>query len=230
MAISYGDGRKQAGDEEHTHGNLEKTNAESKADFGKYDFISEGDSPAYFHLIDVGLNNLNNPEFGGWGGRLVQSTKNPNRWEDGVNTADYNPFTQKMDKTNGQTRWVEVLKHDFATRADWCIKDYKSVNHPPVVKLNHAAKLLAKPNETVKLSGTATDHNNDKFTYKWWQYSEIDSYAGKVELKNANTRNASLTMPSDIKNGENIHLILEVSDTRNIKLTRYQRCIITSKN
>lgn len=230
MYYSYGDGQKQAGDDENIHGNLEKVKADFKADFGKYDFISEGDSPAYFHLIDVGLNNLNNPEFGGWGGRLVQSTENPNRWEDGENTADYNPFTQKMDKTYGQTRWVEVLQHDFAARADWCIKDFKSANHPPVVKLNHASNFSIKPNETVKLSGTATDPDNDKLTYKWWQYFEVDSYPSKVELKNSDTKNASFTMPSDIKNGENIHLILEVSDTRNIKLTRYQRCIITSKN
>lgn len=230
MYYSYGDGQKQEGDDEHIHGDLSKVKTGQWGSFGKYDFISEGDSPAYFHLINVGLDNLNNPEFGGWGGRLVQSTQNPKRWEDGENTADYNPFTQKMDKTYGQTRWIETLQNDFAARADWCVKDYKNANHPPIVKLNHAAKLFAKPNATIKVSGSATDPDGDKLTYSWWQYDEVDTYSGKVSLVNPNQKNASFTMPVDIKNGETIHLILEVSDTQDIKLTRYQRVIIKCEN
>ncbi len=230
MYYSYGDGQKQEGDDEHIHGDLSKVKTGQWGSFGKYDFISEGDSPAYFHLINVGLDNLNNPEFGGWGGRLVQSTQNPKRWEDGENTADYNPFTQKMDKTYGQTRWIETLQNDFAARADWCVKDYKNANHPPIVKLNHAAKLFAKPNATIKISGSATDPDGDKLTYSWWQYDEVDTYSGKVSLVNPNQKNASFMMPVDIKNGETIHLILEVSDTQDIKLTRYQRVIIKCEN
>ncbi|MEA5258700.1 DUF1593 domain-containing protein [Arcicella aquatica] len=42
---AWGDGQKQAGDEEHTHGNM--TDAQ-KYKMTQYDFISEGDSPAYF--------------------------------------------------------------------------------------------------------------------------------------------------------------------------------------
>lgn len=230
MYYSYGDGQKQVGDDEHIHGDLSKIKAGQWGSFGQYDFISEGDSPAYFHLINVGLDNLNNPEYGGWGGRLVQSAQNPKRWEDGENTADYNPYTQKMDKTYGQTRWIEALQNDFAARADWCIKDYKNANHAPIVKLNHASKLSAKPNTIIKIGGTATDPDGDKLTYRWWQYDEVDTYSGKVSLNNPNQKDASFTMPSDIKNGETIHLILEVSDTHDIKLTRYQRVIVTCKN
>lgn len=74
---SYGDGRKQEGDDEHIHGDLSKLKGAQWGDFGKYDFISEGDSPAYLHLIDVGLDNIDHPEWGGWGGRLVQSKEQP---------------------------------------------------------------------------------------------------------------------------------------------------------
>ena len=60
---SYGDGQKQEGDPEHRHGDLELFNElpEAKAwsgPFNPYDFISEGDTPAYLHLVDVGLGNL----------------------------------------------------------------------------------------------------------------------------------------------------------------------------
>jgi hypothetical protein len=197
--------------------------------FTQYDFISEGDSPAFLHLVDVGLNNLDNPHFGGWGGRLVQSKTQPSRWEDGEATAEFNPYTQKQkDSAYAQVRWIEAIQKDFVNRADWCVKDYKSANHPPSVKLLHAHKLVAKPNQTVLLKGKATDPDGDKVTYKWWQYYEVGTYKGSVEIENADKANASFTMPSDIKKGETIHVILEVSDTREFNMTRYQRVIITA--
>ena len=227
MYYSYGDGQKQVGDEEHIHGDSSKLQNAQWGTFGQYDFISEGDSPAFLHLIDVGLLNLENPQFGGWGGRLSQSKTNPNRWEDGEDVADFNPITQKMDLAYPQIRWLEALQNDFAARADWCVNDYKNANHPPIVKLNHAKKINAKPNITINLSGTASDPDNDILTYRWWQYQEVDTYKGKVEIINSNKNKASFTMPNDIQKDETIHLVLEVSDNKIPKLTRYQRVIIT---
>ncbi|MBP9196170.1 MAG: DUF1593 domain-containing protein, partial [Saprospiraceae bacterium] len=83
MYYSYGDGKKQAGDDEHIHGDPTKLKNTYWGSFEKYDFISEGDSPAFLHLVDVGLGNLDHPEYGGWGGRLIQSKVDPSRWEDG---------------------------------------------------------------------------------------------------------------------------------------------------
>ncbi|WP_290507064.1 DUF1593 domain-containing protein [Algoriphagus sp.] len=111
---SYGDRQKQEGDDEHIHGDPTKLENAQWGTFGIYDFISEGDSPAYLHLIDVGLDNLNHPEWGGWGGRLVQSEEQPNRWEDGANVLDYNPFTDTLDATYPQIRWIEAIQEDFA--------------------------------------------------------------------------------------------------------------------
>ncbi|RYF70390.1 MAG: DUF1593 domain-containing protein, partial [Cytophagaceae bacterium] len=51
----WGDGQKIAGDPEHTHGDLAEA---QKYKLSQYDFISEGDSPAYFYLIDVGLRSM----------------------------------------------------------------------------------------------------------------------------------------------------------------------------
>jgi hypothetical protein len=226
---SYGDGQKQAGDPEHTHGNLAKANEGDGPDYGKYDFISEGDSPAFLHLVDVGLGNLENPHFGGWGGRLIQSEEQANRWEDGENAADYNPYTKEMDKTYPQTRWVETLQNDFAARADWCIMDYEAANHAPSVMLKHPNKIIAAPGQKIKLKGKASDPDKDKLNYNWWQYSEVDTYGGEVTLQKDNASKTSFVMPQDIKQGETIHLILEVSDDHEFPMTRYQRVIIEAK-
>lgn len=226
MYYSYGDGQKQAGDDEHIHGDLTKIKDAQWGSFGQYDFISEGDSPAYLHLMDIGLDNLDHPEYGGWGGRLVQSETEPNRWEDGDNAADFNPFTQQIDKTYPQTRWVPAIQNDFAARADWCIADYKDANHAPVVSLRHNELLTAKPEQKVNLKGKASDPDGDKLNYSWWQYEEVGTYRGKVELQNSTSSKASFIMPADVKKGETIHLILEVTDSNEIPLTRYQRVIV----
>lgn len=229
MYYSYGDGQKQAGDDEHIHGDPTKLKNAQWGSFTPYDFISEGDSPSFLHLIDVGLGNLEHPEYGGWGGRLVATPQNPKRWEDGEATADFNPYTQKTDLAYAQTRWIEPLQLDFAARADWCIKDYKNANHPPRVTLEHATRLTSSPGAAVQLRGKATDPDGNALQYRWWQYAEAGTYPGKVELKQADKRNLSFVMPADIGKGQTIHMILEVKDAGTPALTRYARVIIKSK-
>lgn len=223
---SYGDGQKQAGDDEHIHGDLSKIKNGQWGSFEKYDFISEGDSPAYLHLLDVGLDNLNHPEYGGWGGRLVQSSEQSSRWEDGDQAADYNPFTGQLDKTYPQTRWVPAIQHDFAARADWCIKEYKDANHPPSVSLLHDNIISVSPGQTLSLKAEVKDPDGDAVSITWWHYKEVSSYPGSLDLGNTSSSNLSVQIPTDMKKGEHIHLILEVSDNQKIPLTRYQRVII----
>jgi hypothetical protein len=85
-------GNPPAGELEDIYSDPEKIKKNQWGSFTQYDFISEGDSPAFFHLIDVGLENLSNPHFGGWGGRLVQSSTAPNRWEDGDQVQTITPL------------------------------------------------------------------------------------------------------------------------------------------
>jgi hypothetical protein len=229
MYYSYGDGNPPAGEIEDIYSDPEKIKKNQWGSFSPYDFISEGDSPAFLHLVNTGLGNLENPQFGGWGGRLTQSDSLPNRWEDGEKTADFNPYAQKMDMAYAQARWVTTLQNDFAARADWCVKDYKNANHPPKVSLKHANNLTAKPHQTVKLKGQASDPDGDKLTYRWWQYEEVGTYKGKVLIKNATSKNAQFTLPKDLKKGETLHIILEVTDDKPTQLTRYQRVIITGE-
>ncbi len=229
LYYSYGDGQKQVGDPEHVHGDITKIEHGQWGSFKQYDFISEGDSPAFLHLVDVGLNNLEHPEYGGWGGRLVQSKTNPNRWEDGETVTDFNPMTQKDDAAYPQVRWLEALQKDFASRADWCINDYKHANHPPTIALKQGHLFTAKPNQLLQLNANATDSDGNQLSYRWWQYYETGSYKGGINIENENTKHAFFKMPSDIKKGETIHVILEVTDNGVPQLTRYQRVVCRGK-
>ena len=57
-------------------------------------FRSEGDSPSYMHQIEVGLRSLENPGFGGWGGRFVPEKRGvTNVWKEAEDDGDlYKPI------------------------------------------------------------------------------------------------------------------------------------------
>ena len=160
---------------------------------------------------------------------MVRSKTNVQRWEDGDNVTDFNPYTKRYDKAYPQTRWIDVLQNDFAARADWCVATVEDANHPPVVNLGHARRLEGKPGKLINLAVNASDPDGDTVRCKWWQYEEVDSYAGKIRIMNSGKFLSSFEIPVDARRGDNFHLIAEVSDNGTPSLTRYRRVIITVK-
>lgn len=232
MYYSYGDGNPPKGEIEDIYSSMEKAQKNQWGSFGQYDFISEGDSPAFLHLIDVGLNNLENPQDGGWGGRLVQSTTTPSRWEDGKAAADFNPYTQKMDDAFAQTRWIPAIQNDFAARADWCIKDFKHANHAPKVMVNGnrraAFRLVVSSGQKITLKAKTSDPDGNKVSLKFWQYKEVGTCKEETSITQ-NGNSADITVPASAKSGDTIHIIVEAEDNGSPALTRYQRVILKVK-
>jgi hypothetical protein len=227
MYYSYGDGQKQEGDDENIHGDLSKIKTGQWGSFSKYDFISEGDSPSFLHLINVGLDNLANPQYGGWGGRLKQSVITPNRWEDGEAVADFNPLTQKPDLAYPQIRWLQALQNDFAARADWGVKTYAAANHAPVIKVTQQL-MNVKAGATVQINATAADPDKDKVNIVFWQYIEAGNTNEKV-LIDVKGNQARVQLPATAKTGDTFHIIVEGQDSGTPSLTRYQRVVLTIK-
>lgn len=227
MYYSYGDGQHQEGDNENTHGDITKIKNTQWGSFNQFDFISEGDSPAFLHLVNVGLDNLANPAYGGWGGRLKQSKINLNRWEDGEDVADINPITQKIDLAYPQIRWLEALQNDFAARADWCIKSFKETNHAPKISVAKN-QLSVKAGQTIILKATATDPDNNLVNISFWQYQEAGTSTEKVVI-HTKGKEAEIKIPSTAKSGDTIHVIIEGKDNGIPALTRYQRVVLTVK-
>jgi len=61
--------------------------------YEKYDFISEGDSPSFFYILNTGLRSAENPSYGGWGGRF-------GKFEGHLavsDALDYNPLTKRFE-------------------------------------------------------------------------------------------------------------------------------------
>jgi hypothetical protein len=183
-------------------------------------FRSEGDSPSFMHQIVVGLRSLEDPGFGGWGGRFIREKPGEtNVWRGAEDDGDlYKPIW----------RWAEDFQNDWAARADWCVKSYDEANHPPIIRLNGPADLEMAPGESALLdiSGSG-DPDGDQLHYSWWHYKEAGSFDGQVSIEDSRSAVASITIPSNANSGETIHLIGEVSDTGKPPLTRYARVIVT---
>lgn len=219
--------------------------------FEEGDFRSEGDSPAFLHTINTGLRNLEHPEWGGWGGRYVNVRDNT--WLDAVPEPGYQYPEGRWYGSNGWGRsslregthtteaqrqqyfkpmwqWTEALQNDFAAKADWCVKDYAAANHPPVVKLAHAAILKVKPGQQLILSAKgSSDPDGNKLSYRWWQYTEAGTCEKVPEITNSAKQTAGLLIPAGAHRGKTIHIICEVKDNGVPQLTRYQRVVIEIK-
>jgi hypothetical protein len=226
--------------------------------FDEGDFRSEGDSPAFLHNIPNGLRSDESPDWGGWGGRFVRVRANT--WLDPVlepgyqypegrwftNTAWGRVRLRKEIPNDAaltaylepQWRWLIALQNDFAARIDWTTKAYKDANHPPVVKLGHAAALTAKKGDRILLSAEGTtDPDGDALSYEWFYYGEAGTFttsSGRtgqpIEIKDFDQPKAAFTVPSGrvMPPGTGtIHVILAVTDHGTPRLTRYQRVIVT---
>ncbi|MCD6288681.1 MAG: hypothetical protein J7M12_06155, partial [Candidatus Hydrogenedentes bacterium] len=178
---------------------------------------SEGDSPSFMHQIDVGLRSMENPTYGGWGGRFAREEGTKNVWRGAEDDGDlYKPIW----------RWAESFQNDWAARADWCVKSYKEANHPPIVTLRSKLDIKARPGDTINLNATGTDPDGNELTYKWWQYVDAGSYKGTVNIKNSDKPEASCVIPRNAVKGDTVHIICEVTDSGTPPLTRYQRVIV----
>ena len=219
------------------------------AEYPDTKFLMEGDTPSFLGLINNGLNDLEHPDWGGWGGRYELYTPRMQKWflepetrpiwsdaQDEVLGADGHWHTG-----NHATiwRWRAAFQNDFAARMDWTIKPYAEANHPPVVRLGHAAQLSAKAGARVELSAEDTmDPDGDPLVFEWFYYPEPGTLAMSnarsgqpLKIENADKAGAWFTAPGAptyrVFRYGTMHIILAVTDRGTPPLTRYARVIVT---
>ena len=204
-------------DEEWTTKNVKENHGE----YGKLyaqKYFSEGDSPAFFHLIGNGLRADENPAYGGWGGRF--ETKNGYQYFDAEDDGDV---------LKPQWRWLVDIQNDFAARMDWTIKDYEKANHYPEITINRKENFTEKSGKSITIdSSKSTDPDNDKLSYNWYFYPGPSSVKHIPEIKKPDESKISFILPEVDKEGD-LHLILEVKDSGEPALKKYKRIVISVK-
>lgn len=209
-------------------------------------FLMEGDTPSFLNLINNGLSDPEHPDWGGWGGRYELYTPRTQKWFAEPETRPiWTDVTDEVLGVDGNWhesnhatiwRWRSACQNDFAARMDWTIKPYAEANHPPVVKLAHAAQLTAKPGARVDLSAEGTsDPDGHALAFEWFYYPEPGTLATSnartgqpLKIEDADKPTAWFTVPTTrvLRNGT-MHIILAVTDRGTPPLTRYQRVIVT---
>lgn len=221
----------------------------SKGPLGKQyphmDYLMEGDSPTFLHLIPNGLGNSERPDWGGWGGRYELHTPPLRKWHLEAETRPFWADAEdevfgvdgKWHTGNKETiwRWRSAYQNDFEARMNWSVTaDYADANHPPVAKLAHSNRLSAKPGDTIKLSAEgSSDPDGDALSYEWIYYPEPGTFTVAtartgmpLEIDNAHQANAQLVVPERFGRPGTLHIVLAVTDDGAPALTRYQRVIV----
>lgn len=217
------------------------------AEYPRWEFMMEGDTPSFLNLIANGLSDPEHPDWGGWGGRYELYTPRTQRWylqpetrpiwsdaPDEVLGAD-----GKWHTDNHATiwRWREASQNDFAARMDWTVKPYAQANHPPTPRLAHADHLRAKPGERVDLSAAgSTDPDGNGLSYAWFGYAEAGTMvvsSGRsgqpIEVNDADQQKAWFVVPTSrvlAPGTGTLHIILALTDHGTPRLTRYKRVIV----
>jgi hypothetical protein len=183
------------------------------------DYISEGDSPAFFYTIKNGLRNYENPTYGGWGGRFEKTDLFENVYQDAVDGGD---------KKKSLRIWIDDVNRNYEARMDWCVAEkFEDTNHEPIVIIKGESDIRVSSGKEVILDGRkTTDPDGDELSFKWWQYKEAGSYDGLVELQNSENAKLCFKAPQ-VSQPETIHIIFQVTDDGSPVLDSYQRIIIT---
>ncbi|MBL9190664.1 MAG: DUF1593 domain-containing protein [Opitutaceae bacterium] len=218
------------------------------AEYPRWEYLMEGDTPSFLNLIANGLNDPAHPDWGGWGGRYTLYTPPTQKWFLQPETRPI--WTDAADEVMGTDgkwhtgnhesiwRWRVAFQNDFAARMDWTIKPYANANHPPVARVASGNTLTAKPGQRVDFSAEgSTDPDGDALSYLWFYYGEPGTIAlsnsrtgAPLEVHDFDQAKAWVVIPSKFSmppGAGTMHFILAVTDHGTPRLTRYQRVIVT---
>jgi hypothetical protein len=182
----------------------------------KGSWLGEGDNPTFMNMLDNGLRGYEQGSYGGWGG--TQVAPGPNFGFPAPDTSKTSPPFPNF--------WP-AAQSDFAARLKWSVTPrYEDANHEPKVSINGPLNIKASAGKKIQLKGVVSDPDGDAVTVRWWQF-KAGTYSGDVVFSNPTSTSTEVVVPIDAQPGQTVHLILEATDNDSIKLTRYQRVVIT---
>jgi hypothetical protein len=201
------------------------------------EFAGEGDTFTYLNLIDNGLRAYEDASPGGWAGHGTGATTaaTGQRPLPRVTINTYDDLLKLQELAGARPRppapdpnFTPAAENGLAARLVWSVTPtYAGANHEPRVSLRGNRTVSARPGETIRLEGSASDPDGNAVTVRWWQWRDVGTYPGTVTFSNATALATSMRIPTDAVRGQTIQLVLEATDDGTPALTRYQRVVVT---
>ncbi|WP_146535409.1 DUF1593 domain-containing protein [Rubripirellula reticaptiva] len=192
--------------------------------YPKYKYGVEGDTPAFLHLLPIGLNDPSVAGQGSWGGYFVWGVG-----EDGE-TSCYTNFKGEANKTCYllETHFYPATFNNFAARMDWAKDGSGNRNPTLVIDENLDVEFLTmKPRQgkTVTLDASQSfDPDGNELSFNWWVLSQAGTCGSNIKIENSDSSVALINVPKNSA-GESFHVICEVTDDGVPSLTSYRRII-----
>src|SRR6185503_21259373 len=80
-----------------------------------------------------------------------------------------------------EPNFTPAAQNDFAARVKWSVTPaYANANHEPTVTIRGSARVSARPGETIRIEGAASDPDGNAVTVRWWRWKDVDTYPGEV--------------------------------------------------
>ncbi len=207
----------------------------------KGEFLGEGDDFTFFNLVGNGLDAYRDETPGGWGGRVVVNpatrSATPAAGQGGFGAGieafmrsleGIGPEGPKTRPPSPRPNFAPAAQNDFAARVKWSVTPtFAGANHEPRVAIRGGSRVAARPGDTVRLEGIASDPDGKAVNVKWWRWKDVDTYPGEVTFSAPTSLATSLQVPTDAVAGQTIQLVLEATDDGVPALTRYRRVVVT---
>ena len=197
------------------------------------DFLSEGDSPTYFLLLNWGLRSLENFSYGGFSGRYVKDESRCSRKGEPLNywIPQQDLYTDRggnTQLTDSMWRYVADIQHDFAARADWCAADEgDEIEKAPALTVRGGVDRTARPGDTVRIGYAAKAGFGEDIAVSARIYEEASTVAGAPVPENDDEAGFLVRIPADAWPGQSLHVILQARNAKGHRLTHYQQVIVT---
>ena len=216
----------------------------------------EGDTPSWLGLVPNGLNDMEHPDWGGWGGRYELKIPTPvpgsgnnagvagppeSRpiWTNASDTWPLPPWrigpgaaapASPPENTNNRAtiyRWRSEYQNDFAGRMLWTTKPYAEANHNPVAMINGPDRFTVRSGEYFSLDADGSwDPDGDSISFLWFQYTEI----GNVFVPSGTSPylyNRHSMLAPDVTSPQTAHFVVKVTDKGTPAMSSYRRVIVT---
>lgn len=198
-----------------------------------YDFISEGDSPTFFLMLDWGFRTLEDFSYGGIAGRYhrvpgeVNSKGEPlNLWD--VSKDVYIDREGQPHLTESMWPYVADIQRDFAARVAWAAADsFEKGEHAPSLRIREGLDLTAKANQTISLHAEAASPDGAAVRTAFHVYSDASAaWAADMPLA-VQADEAVFTIPENAAPGDQLHIVVKAEAAGHHRLVHYQQVIVT---